>query len=725
MNLSDIIDIIDFFREFTFRFPKIYRKPLTIFNVSIILFVFFTTYIRHNRKIQVIFLAILTFSAIYTFCIFLCILLSVRSFKRQVNEKKKETTNLVELWKVYKGAQITKFFLKQRDQYYKECSNLMIQLCDLPKAEQYIKLIHKKSSNFENMYRQYVALINGNTIYESLTKTHNTVFQDDERQIEIVITLNKGVYYSKMQNYLDAQSAYKDCITLINKYGDENNLLLLAYSNYVKNSAEAKNIAVTDCQKVIKEYESHIDQENVDEYLAFVNTVLIAYRKMDTSLEEMNRLFHKVVKHVNELKLTVEQSLFFNISCIEIALDEGIDYTPYLDEILEKRSYINELKIPSRFEAYKRLDQNFKIIQFLDIKYEDLIEQVKSYLDHRVIKDLDDYLNQLPEEAVYEKGYIIQQKAIVSFNLQNEGIDAFKSIVGNAITLYHDHLLREKELNMYLLILSQMSLNEHCDELILFQDQKYAVRVINEVIEMLKDIKDKNILGPTYLQLSFFYTCLNDLENCYKYYRLFQKCDCSLRQYNVETRNKFKISDLLSKVLVFMHAIELVIQNADLKNESKSIQQWFKSCLYGDGFILSILLGHYLGHEQIEILEFFACDAVALKNGATPEDAMKWSHVWLIYKDIEIDLILNQFKNEEENNRIYFVSDTHPFEKVTSHTLNDLKAKKNVIFRKKDTVVYDNIIKQIPDVERINSLIYGQIKNAYESLDKKVGIDEV
>ena len=113
MNLSDIIDIIDFFREFTFRFPKIYRKPLTIFNVSIILFVFFTTYIRHNRKIQVIFLAILTFSAIYTFCIFLCILLSVRSFKRQVNEKKKETTNLVELWKVYKGAQITKFFLKQ------------------------------------------------------------------------------------------------------------------------------------------------------------------------------------------------------------------------------------------------------------------------------------------------------------------------------------------------------------------------------------------------------------------------------------------------------------------------------------------------------------------------------------------------------------------------------------------------------------------------------------
>lgn len=597
-------------------------------------------------------------------------------------------------------------------------------MIDLPKAEKYIELIHEKSSNFENMYHQYVELINGNTIDESLNKAHNTVFQDNERQIEIVMTLNKGVYYTEKQNYLNAQACYKECIRLIDKYGDKNNLLPLVYGNYVKNSAEGKNIAVSDCQKVIDEYEKRIDRENINEYLTFANDVMVAYRKMCVPLEEMNRLFEQVVKHVNELKLTDEQFLLFNISCIRIAIDEGINSAPYLDEVLEKRSCINELKMPARFEAYKSLDQDFHFIHFPD-KYKDLIEQVKVYLNHKVIEDLNEYLSQLPEEAVYKKGDMILQKAIASLNLQKEGINAFKSIVGNAITLYHDHLLKGRELNTYLFILRQISLSEHCDESILFQDQKYATLIINKVIEMLRDIKDKNVLAPTYLQLSFFYTCLNDLENCYKYYRLFQKCDCSLRQYNIETRGLFKLSDLLSKVLVFMHAVELVTQRVDLKNEPESIQQWFKSCLYGDGFILSILLGHYLGHEQIEILEFFACDAVALKNGATPEDAMKWSHVWLIYKDIEIDLILNQFKNEEENNRIYFVSDTHPFEKVTSHTLNDLKAKKNVIFRKKDTVVYDNIIKQIPDVERINSLIYGQIKNAYESLDKKVGIDEV
>lgn len=713
MNISDVIDAINVFKEWINGLPKIYKRPLTVFVTLLFLFPFSITYLKYSKSILITYLIILIILAIYTCVVFGYHQLYVKSFRRQVNEMKRKSSNPIELWKVYKDAQITKFFPKQRDQYYKECSNLMIQLGDLPKAEKYIELIHEKSSNFKNMYYQYVELINGNTIDESLNKAHNTVFQDNERQIEIVMTLNKGVYYTEKQNYLNAQACYKECIRLIDKYGDKNNLLPLVYGNYVKNSAEGKNIAVSDCQKVIDEYEKRIDRENVNEYLTFANDVMVAYRKMCVPLEEMNRLFEQVVKHVNELKLTDEQSLLFNISCIRIAIDEGINSAPYLDEVLEKRSCINELKMPARFEAYKSLDQDFHFIHFPD-KYKDLIEQVKVYLNHKVIEDLNEYLSQLPEEAVYKKGYMILQKATVSLNLQKEGINAFKSIVGNAITLYHDHLLKGRELNTYLFILRQMSLSEHCDESILFQDQKYATLIINKVIEMLRDIKDKNVLAPTYLQLSFFYTCLNDLENCYKYYRLFQKCDCSLRQYNIETRGLFKLADLLSKVLVFMHAVELVTQRVDLKNEPESIQQWFKNCLYSDGFILSVLLGHYLSYEQIEIHGVSTGD---------DKDAPKWFHTWLVCNDIEIDCTLKQFKNEEGNDRIYFASGTHPFKKVTSHILN-LIAKNNALFGHENTVSYDNVIKLYPDAKRINSLIYEQIKNAKESLDEKVGVDE-
>lgn len=193
MNISDVIDAINFFKEWINGLPKIYKRPLTVFITLLFLFTFSITYLKYSKSILITYLIILIILAIYTCVVFGYHQLYVKSFRRQVNEMKRKSSNPIELWKVYKDAQITKFFPKQRDQYYKECSNLMIQLGDLPKAEKYIELIREKSSNFENMYHQYVELINGNTIDESLNKAHNTVFQDNERQIEIVMTLNKGV----------------------------------------------------------------------------------------------------------------------------------------------------------------------------------------------------------------------------------------------------------------------------------------------------------------------------------------------------------------------------------------------------------------------------------------------------------------------------------------------------------------------------------------------------
>ena len=296
----------------------------------------------------------------------------------------------------------------------------MIQLGDLPKAEQYIKQIRDKSPNAENMYYQYIALANDDTSDKSLCKAHNATFNDNERQIEMVVIMNKGVYYTMKQNYLNAQACYEECIEKIEKYGNEEQLLLMAYGNYLKNSAEAKNIGITDYKTVIEEYKKHIDQENVDEYFIFANDVLIAFRKVGALSKEMIKLFHEVVQHVDNLNLTAEQSLSFNISCIDVVLAEGIDYIPYLDKTLEKRSYIDNLKMPARFELYKALDRGFQSMVILDDKYRELRKQVQDYMVHSVLKDLDDYLNGLPEEAIFERGYIIEQKAIVSLNIQNK-----------------------------------------------------------------------------------------------------------------------------------------------------------------------------------------------------------------------------------------------------------------------------------------------------------------
>lgn len=724
MSLSDVIEAIGLVKDLFTNLSKIYKRALAVICVASIIFISVLNCLKPKGKLLIILWVMLIIVIIYAAYIILRGQLCVMRFKHQVNEKKKETINAIELWKVYKDAPITKFFPKQEDKYYTVCTNLMIQLGDLPKAEQYIKKIHEKSPNAENMYYQYIALANGDTSDKSLCKAHNATFNDNERQIEIVVVLNKGVYYTMKQNYLNAQACYEECIEMIKKYGDKDNLLLMAYGNYLKNSAEAKNVGVTDYKTIIREYKKHIDPENVDEYLIFANDVLIAFRKIGALSKEMIKLFHEVVQHVNNLNLTAEQSLSFNISCIDVALTEGIDYTPYLDKTLEKRSYIDNLKMPARFKAYSVLDSNFQRIGILDYKYKKLLEQVRDYIAQSVFDDLDGYLRELPEEAIYERGYIIEQKAIVSLNIQNQGLEAFKSIVGNAITLYHDHLLKEKELNTYLLTLREMSLEQHCDERILFKDQKYAAKIIKKVLELLQEIKDKNILAPAYLQLSFFYTCMNDLQNCYKYYRLFQKYKSSLNQYNIDIRKNNIRSEALAKTFVFMHAVEIASQSDDLKNESESIQQWFKNYLNSNGFIISVLLGHYLGLEQMEIQEVFACDKMALKNSKCLEDSMKWFHAWLVHCDIEFDLLMQQFKNEEGADRIYFAIRTYPFEKATSHTLNDLADSKNVVFRRKIIVTYNNILKQIPDIECINLLINRQIKNAYEILDEKIGIDE-
>ena len=725
MSLSDVIEAISLVKDLFTNLSKIYKRALAIICVASILFISVLNFLKPKGKLLTSLQVILIIAIVYSVYIILRGQLSIIRFKRQVNEKKKETINPIELWKVYKDAPITKFFPKQEDKYYTVCTNLMIQLGDLPKAEKYIKQIRDKSPNVENMYHQYLALVNANIGDESLYKAHNTIYTDDERQLDIVMIMNKGVYYTMKQNYLNAQTCYEECIEKIEKYDKKDNLLLLAYGNYLKNSAEAKNVGVTDYKTMIREYKKHIDPENVDEYLIFANDVLIAFRKIGASIKEMIKLFHEVVQHVNNLNLTAEQSLSFNISCIDVALAEGIDYTPYLDKTLEKRSYIDNLKMPARFELYKALDRGFQSIGILDDKYRELRKQVRDYMVHSVLKDLDDYLNGLPEEAIFERGYIIEQKAIVSLNIQNQGLEAFKSIVGNAITLYHDHLLKEKELNVYLFILGEMSLEQHCDERILFKDQKYAAKIIKKVLELLQGIKDKNILAPAYLQLSFFYTCMNDLQNCYKYYRLFQKCKSPIEQYNLDIQIEYAQSELLVKVFVFKQAVELASQNDDLQNEKESVQQWFRDCLNSDGALLSVLLGHYLGIDQIKIQEVHACDENRLKKTGSLKEPIKWSHVWLANYNLEIDLLMKQFKNVKDSDRIYFAYGTHPFEIKSSHTVEIFALKgysiegNNII-----NIIYSDLIKEYPFVERLNVLINREIKRAYASLDEKVGIDE-
>lgn len=168
MSLSDVIEAIGLVKDLFTNLSKIYKRALAVICVASIIFISVLNCLKPKGKLLIILWVMLIIVIIYAAYIILRGQLCVMRFKHQVNEKKKETINAIELWKVYKDAPITKFFPKQEDKYYTVCTNLMIQLGDLPKAEQYIKKIHEKSPNAENMYYQYIALANGDTSDKSL-----------------------------------------------------------------------------------------------------------------------------------------------------------------------------------------------------------------------------------------------------------------------------------------------------------------------------------------------------------------------------------------------------------------------------------------------------------------------------------------------------------------------------------------------------------------------------
>lgn len=518
---------------------------------------------------------------------------------------------------------------------------------------------------------------------ELMLKACDALKAGEEDWLKVQVYNNLGRCYRFCGNNDAALRYYNQAADLVTEKTDRE-IVHAIYTNLIAESCIMER-PVTEIERLLAEYKRYIRPGVLDDNLEYDNAALsVAREKNDT--KEIRRIVEESYDGIRALlkeEKDRKRAVHYNISTLKIACNARLNPVKYMDAVSDDFGYIKDMEMPDRYYILKDLSlMTFGPAAFSESfleRYRDVFDYVNQYFPKNARDDLEQYLNEIPSEAVYAYGHTQQELIWIERFSDSYDLKRVYARFRAVIDLYNSQSLRLEAIicagNLVDELLAPQNLNP--DFTLKYPD--IMEKELSELAGQMKEVKYHAGCAETYLRIAFCYIYLYRYKECAEYYGEFLKCRIHENHFSVWTKGNLRFIRFVSRLWKIAEGLNALKEGAASDPVlSEEEREWLLHGSDETGEETAVLLGVGLGLEKIYV------KAMRWQEKLPTGILVMRYHCWLVYGEeaplteqnslAEVDLRYGQVADEKDSSRMIFFPQTHPLERgrtrwVKSHVL--------------------------------------------------------
>ena len=445
----------------------------------------------------------------------------------------------------------------------------------------------------------------------------------------------------------------------------------IVYSNLIRQSC-VMGCPEDEIRRLLEQYKHYINDKNLEDVIEYNNTeMLVAREQGDVQRQKelieqgYNFLYPKLAKS------NKKKAIAYNVSVLKMVHMMQMSPEKYLDVVIEVWEYIRKMPYHEKYYLMKELwlfeIEPPEVADQLLQKYEKIFSYVENYIKNEAEMDLENYLKEIPDEAIYAQGHTLQEIVWLQKWKDNYEFSVVCRKMRSVIDLYRSHSLRlEAVIVSGNLIDELLSVQNLCEGYTL----KYPDIMEEELKKLsaeMQNVRAHAGMAEVYLKISYGYVYIHAYEAANKYYNEFLKCGMNPNHFSVWTKYNLQFIQMVCKIWRIKAGLLSLKENAQRDtNLSEESKEWLKN--YPD-----------ISSEEMVVLT-----AIALKQEVVNVKIVGWveqtssgimlnyNHWWMVWGEtvvvndenaiMEIDLCYNQISEKGDMDKLIFYPGMHPLE---------------------------------------------------------------
>lgn len=548
----------------------------------------------------------------------------------------------------------------------------LYELGYLKQAEVIMKKVEEKNGSRYLMFESIVAENRGNL--EKARKLleeacYKCQADKENHYLQIQLWNNMGRIYRIEGNFREALTYYKQAAEgLI--FSKEKGVAQEVYTNYIFTLSMLKT-PWEEIEDIIQKYEGHLDMVKIEDYIQIMNIRIEAAKqagKEKTWKKEILQGFQKVMKR----ELPWEQRLVFEATSLRLAHTSGVNFIEPLEAIKKDIQMFAKLEMPTRYLMIKEIHILFQPHSGVPLSVQELYTEVREfankYMCKQASKDINEYLNGLPLEAILARGKMQTELAFIQKHQTEDWFEMSKDILLSVRNMYETNGQMLEALRTDINLADQHFMIEILDDELMPKYRKSLEEIIDYADKYLSILKSHPALADMFGQMAWMYLRLHKYEKSVQYMDRYNACSLSEEHFVTWFKSQIGAVRFIKEVLRIKNCLEELKQDSkQLQNLSKEAREWIKRYPNKDSSLeVTLLWGGLLGFERIYAKrktwvsrqndELFAKEYYWLCINEVIDEENKMCNT--IYElDMTYDSLL-----ESEESRMLFIPQKHPFE---------------------------------------------------------------
>ncbi len=621
--------------------------------------------------------------------------------------------NEIQAWNLLSSLHERRMTPRQKKKYDSARRYLSISMGNLSAAKDLIQPLEQSDAARYHFLMNVLCLAQSDMEAADFhaRKAEELCSADTDPLLTLQIKENRAVSLIHHGCYQDADKQLKECRQLITQHRIKNRgLLETTCYNYVFNRLriDGQNY---DWQAELADLEKRLKKLSAADRLELFQIRLEILRETDAPEAQLNRLVNDTLHAaIEDPKIPTANKLILAGSTARIVRDSCLNPFACISYLWEHREELLGLPMPARYETMKQVHLMFSgLFGPPSEQAEQLKDYVFWYRKTQAVPDLKAWLDspELPAEAIYARIDLLTELAgLMKETTENDSLEAFLSYMDNARKLCQENGLLRRELEIRLNIMDELCGEHNLDpDLRLVNPsllREHLLWAETHLPALAKSPENASI----YIRLGFYSFHLNDYERCMRYYELYweNRNRLSLKHFAPWIQRYYLILCFAARSCYFRKAVEEIQEGQEKYTLPEDACRWFEAPFSGDGLLLSMLLGRFMG----------AAPAVPIKTSLwlDPETLEMKKHHWLVIEPLglEIDFSYQQFSLEENPLDCFFALNRHPMQTWKSNVLKQSAVRTGITVR---DILYRNCTpKQLPEPLR------GQVELIYAVISR-------
>ena len=537
--------------------------------------------------------------------------------------------------------------------------HILYHMGNIEKSAQIVRKIEKKGSA---RYLEWQALYEearGNIEKAiELTRQALAAAEEKDRQIRAELLNNWGRCNRICGNNQEALKYFGRAADLFS-VDEKGEVVCAVYTNLIFTSClEYGDTKMARIEQLIGELEGHLELTNPREALEVENIKLEVARQLKDK-EQIQELVEK--GHDRILALLgrepdwMQMRLIYEASSLHVAHTAVLPLGKYMDSLKADFEEIFRLRMPEKYYVLKEILLEPPIInQDFYQKYADLFERVIGYITGEAREELEEYFNDLHEDAIYAYGNTrIEMAWVEKYREDYDYMRVYNNIQSVCDTYEKQGLLVESMTRRLILVEETVSL-VNVDENFDLRWKELFLQNLDKAVEIAETLKLHPGHAGNFFNLAYGYMRVHKYARGRYFYRKFLDCHLSEEHYTPWTRQNMAFVRILSETLSFDEALRRLRDHpAMVRNLSPKARAWIGNYPDNTSEDITLLFGGLLREEPVT-------GKMMLWNERSEGGLwLRKKHFWLSYCPVpgpvgpgdavlELDLKYGEVSGEEE-----------------------------------------------------------------------------